>query len=818
MTFACVYVSDAVYNMDKAYDYFIAEKDEKKAQPGCRVIVPFGRGNRRRQGIITELKSVCDYEKVKPVTEVIDNDPVLSKDDINLILWMKDKYYCTFFDALYTVLPSGINVSLDIIYTLNESALDKRFKADLPEAKVIKFIKNSNGHVTDSKAKAGLTEIEYNALTALCEDGLCDKHYLAKRGVSDLNIKTVELNSDEEEVEKAVAAQNARSPKQAIAIEALKKHGALSVSEMDYLYGVSPQTLKSLEKKGIIKIYEEESFRPTFDPDKYEGGVVSLPMLSAEQQNVFDGLLEQFTNERPSAALLYGVTASGKTLVYIRLIEEALKSGNGVIICFPEIALSAQMIEVFYRHFGKRIALINSRLSLGERYDEWKRIRAGEADVVIGTRSAIFAPVHNLGLIIIDEEQEHTYKSESSPRYHAKDVARYRCAKSGGMMLLGSATPSLESYHYAVNGRYKLYTLKKRYYNVALPNVEIADISEDFITGNAIGSVLEEEIRVNIEKSEQTVLFLNRRGFHTFISCRMCKTVATCPRCSVALTYHKINEKLICHCCGYSAEKSETCESCGGKYVRYSGAGTQRIEEELSALFPNAKVLRMDADTTSRKYAHERILDKFKDGGYDILIGTQMVTKGLDFPKVSLVGVISADAMLYADHYMAYEQAFSMLTQVIGRAGRKSATGRAVIQTMSPDNPVLTMAGMQDYESFYKGEIALRKIRIYPPFCDICIIVFTSVYEKEAEISSNTFMEAFRKNALTAKNVTVTAYPPVQAGIYKLNNKYRIKILMKCSDDKNLKKALKETLIEYLANPKNKNVSVAIDINPYNNY
>ncbi len=596
------------------------------------------------------------------------------------------------------------------------------------------------------------------------------------------------------------------------AVAAFDGSGEITAARFRDEIGVSPATLKNLVTKGILSLREKE-----IDRNPYAGrGRINDPnSLSDEQKAAADKLISLADSKKAAAALLYGVTGSGKTRVIKAVIDGVIASGRSVILLVPEISLTGQTVDLFCGYFGERVAVIHSGLSEGERLDAWKRIRAGEVDVVIGTRSAVFAPLENLGMIVIDEEQEHTYKSDMNPKYHARDIARFRCAKNDALMLLASATPSLESYNKAESGIYSLVTLKERFGGAVLPEVIIADLRQDTQKGNIspIGSVLKAEIEKNLASGEQTILFVGRRGYNNFINCKMCGEVIECPNCSVSLTYHREHgtEQLKCHYCGYVREVPDKCPSCGSEHLNRKGFGTQLVAEELGGLWPDARILRMDADATAGKFSHEAILSTFRDHKADILIGTQMVTKGHNFPDVTLVGVVNADAALYLDDFRATERTFDLLTQVIGRAGRGKKPGRAVLQTYSPDNDTITLAARQDYANFFAGAIKLRKQLVFPPFCDFILLSVTG--EDEPAVLDTTLKLNARLRALMLgdyKDCPAYIFGPMEAPVYKVNNIYRMRILLKCAATKRMRGLIRQLLEEF----SKAKASVGADVNP----
>ena len=520
--------------------------------------------------------------------------------------------------------------------------------------------------------------------------------------------------------------------------------------------------------------------------------------------------------DKPAGALLYGVTGSGKTSVFYHLINQVLKMGKTALLLVPEISLTPQMVNKFKAIFGDSIAVLHSSLSLGQRMDEFKRIKKGDAKIVIGTRSAVFAPLSNIGIIIMDEEGENTYKSETSPRYHARDVAIQRCGHNNCVLVMASATPSLESFYYAKIGRYKLFELKERYSKSNLPDVEIIDMQSEAEAGNngLFSRQLIDSINENLEKKEQTILLLNRRGYNTYISCLECRQPIVCPNCSIPLTYHKKNDKLMCHYCGYTMDNTGRCPECGSDHLHTSGVGTQRVESELARLFPNARLLRMDADTTYSKYSYEENFKDFEQGKYDIMLGTQMIAKGLNFPNVTLVGVLSLDKALFTGDFRSYERTFYLITQVAGRSGRGDKPGAAYIQTFVPDHYVINLAAKQDYDEFYNEEIALRHALTYPPFCDICVIGFSSDLESRAIKASNWFVDALKEYVREEKvKFPLRALGPAPCTLEMINKKYRYRLILKCKNTRDFRKMISSLLIKFYKNRDFGLVKITADIN-----
>lgn len=592
--------------------------------------------------------------------------------------------------------------------------------------------------------------------------------------------------------------------------------GSAAVDEVCSFCSVGKSVLDNLVKYGICEYYNKEVYRSPYKNISQNGEMAPIT-LSASQHNAFSVYLEMLKADG-GTGLLYGVTGSGKTQVYLKLIDEAVAMGKDVIVLVPEIALTPQMLSIFHKRYGKQVAVLHSGLSIGERSDEYKRADRGEAKIVVGTRSAVFAPVHNLGLLIMDEEQEHTYKSERTPRYHARDVANFRCRYNKALFLMTSATPSVESYSAALNGKYKLCEINERFGDSKLPDVITVDMKNEIASGNRspISKTLEDLMHENLNRKKQTILLINRRGYNTFIACNSCGHVLTCPNCSISLTYHSYSNRLMCHYCGFSKPLDNICPECGKNSIRYSGYGTQRIEDELKRLFPEASVLRMDADTTSGKFSHQRLFDAFLSGEYDILIGTQMVAKGLDFPNVTLVGVVNADNSLYDESYLAQEKSFDLITQVVGRSGRREEAGKAVIQTINPYNEVIEFAAKQDYKSFYNNEIALRKLLTYPPFCDIYFVSFVCEDENKAAMCAKAFFEELvALNKTEYSNEKLIVLGPSPSKISKINNNYRYGLTVKCKNSRSVRRMLNEILKKIDKMKEYKGVAVSADLNPY---
>lgn len=603
------------------------------------------------------------------------------------------------------------------------------------------------------------------------------------------------------------------TPKQRSVVDLLFDVNTASVSEICELCSVGTSVLKNLEKYGVISIFDKEIYRNPYK--NIEVKEQKKIELTFEQSKAYDTYSNMLLNSGGSG-LLYGVTGSGKTQVYLKLIDKALENDRDVIVLVPEISLTPQVLSIFHARYGDKVAVFHSGLSLGERNDEYKRADRGEAKIVIGTRSAVFAPLHNLGLIIMDEEQESTYKSERTPKYNTKDVAHFRCKYNKALFLMTSATPSLETYSNALKGKYVLCELNERFGDAKLPHVITVDMKQEMKNGNKspISSKLKELISETIDNGKQAILLINRRGYNTFIACNDCGHVITCPNCSISLTYHSTNNRLTCHYCGYTKLLDNVCPECHSENIRYSGYGTQKIEDELSYLFPNARILRMDADTTSAKFSHEKLFNAFANHEYDIMIGTQMVAKGLDFDNVTLVGVVNADNSLYDESYNSAERSFDLITQVVGRSGRRDGNGKAVIQTINPYNQTIEYAADQDYKSFYNNEIELRRLLIYPPYCDIISVSFIGENENKVAMCAKNFFELLIEENESCKQKIIVLGPSA-AKIAKLNNCYRYRLSVKCKNSKNIRNMFNVIQKNISKIKEYKDVSVSLDLNPY---
>ena len=817
---ASVAVEKTAYSFDKLFNYLIPAGLEGKVRPGCRVLVSFGRGSQKRQGFVFAVtdEPVEDGIRLKSITELLDDEPLLSEELLALASFVADRTFCTLFDAAKAMLPSGIYLKVTEMYTLVDISDGEISGISAEEQQIVNLLRKKDKFVSGEKLykELGISP-DTKMLEKLCQRGILLKNTDTLRKVNDATVKMVSLS---EEFLQSDTSSLKPTAKQKLVIDLLRNIGSASSKEIAYYTGVAQGVIENLHKKGILEyddmpVYRTPEAMRNVKPD-------TEPIVLSEMQNrAYERLCQLRDSNEPAAALLYGVTGSGKTKVYMKLIDDIAKTDKGVIVLVPEIALTPQLLAMFCSRYGEKVAVIHSGLSQGERLDEWKRIASGEATIAVGTRSASFAPVKNLALMIIDEEQEGSYKSEMTPRYHARDIARFRCAHNKALMLLASATPSVESFAYAQSGRYELIELTERYSKAGLPEVVTVDVADkNNMNGfQTISKPLADELRYNLENGQQSILLINRRGFNTFVACTKCKSVACCPNCSISLTYHSANDRLMCHYCGYSEPQRTVCSECGEETMRFSGFGTQKAEQELSSLFPSARILRMDADTTSAKNSHEKSFRLFADGEYDIMVGTQMVAKGLDFPDVTLVGVISVDQQLYNDDYKSSERTFDLLTQVVGRSGRGQKKGRAVIQTLAPENTVIELAEEQDYKAFYDIEMPIRKAMVYPPYCDICVVGFSCISEIKVRTAADYFFRIFKeKLSAEYQNEKVIVLGPVPPKLAKINNCYRERLIIKCRNSAPFRELISRCLKEFLTNKYYDNVTVYADMNPESLY
>ena len=808
-----VAVSAAPYSIDKPYSYLVPESLAAAAVPGVRVMVPFGRGNKESEGLILARVQEPKLPGSKALRQILDSEPVLDKAGIDLALWMRGRYFCTVFEAVKTILPAGLWYGLREIWSLAmEPEAARSAAVGIPGAwQVLDLLEKQGGKADIRVLRDALGDGAEKPLKAMKKAEILTCETDAKRKIADKSHRMVELAVNTEDAYALTESKRRSAPARYEVVNFLATAGRTPAAEVSYYTGASARTLKAMEKAGLIAFSEEEELRvPSLD-DVEPGPEI---VLNEEQQRAFEEILGRVQAAKPSVTLLHGVTGSGKTQVYLRLVQETLALGKTAMVLVPEIVLTPQMMRKFSSYFGSRVAMLHSSLKMTERYDQWKRIRRGEVDVVLGTRSALFAPLKNLGLIIMDEEQEGSYQSENVPRYDAREVAKYLCVREKAALVFGSATPTVETAWAAEQGSYQKALLRRRYNENALPEVLIADLRQEILNGNPglISTPLRQELEKNLAAGEQSILFLNRRGSSRMLLCGECGYVPQCPRCSTAMTYHSANGRLMCHYCGHSEPAADTCPECGG-WMKHVGAGTQKVEEELRELFPEAGILRMDADTTAG--GHEEILQTFERERVPILLGTQMVAKGLDFENVTLVGVLSADISLYVDNYRAAERTFSLLTQVVGRAGRGGKTGRAVIQTYTPGNDVIRCAARQDYDAFYESEIRMRRLRRYPPFADLFTVTVSGTEEgrvlRAAVSVRETRRQLCRRPELAAGEPEVLG--PAPAPVVKVNNRFRYRCTLVGKNDKATREMLAWLQKDFAKDSANRGMNLFVDHN-----
>ena len=828
--YAKVHILDNPFSIDGAFHYYVPPHLMESVTPGVFVTVPFGRGNRKQLALVAAVEDAAALprgltpEQIKPLDSVCRGDVSLSAQQLALCFYLKETTLCTVGEAVRTLVPPAALASLVEYYrpVHSDDAPAGKHLLSVAELNVLEYL------TARGMASGQALRTRFGGQATALLGQLCDKGFIERElAVREPKIPTViycRIATPPEELraiyEGKPGAIRIKSPAQKKILETLleMRDTAIAMNELKDRTGAGSTQIKALVDKGLIAT--EEVAAETAAP--CDLGTRTPHNLSPEQAAAVETLEALAATGEPRAALLHGVTGSGKTCVILEMIDRMLDGGKGSIVLLPEIGLTPQMLRIFKGRYGDRIAVIHSGLSAGERLDSYRRIRSGDAPIVVGTRSAVFAPVPNLGLVVMDEEQEHTYKSDQDPKYHARDIARFRCATENALLLLASATPSVESYQKAMEGKYTLITMKKRYGNATLPDVRIVDMRGEPMGGNL--SPLGEDLLKNLSRTKaeghQSVLFLNRRGYSHQLVCRSCGQAVTCSRCSVALNYHIRRRggegEMVCHWCGERRPVPQTCPACGSVHLVRMGYGTQRVEEELKTLLPSAFVMRMDADTTTTKTAYHDLLEAFRDGGGDILLGTQMVTKGHDFPRVTLVGVLMADMSLYLDDYRANERTFSLLTQVIGRAGRGEDHGLAIIQTMNPDSDIIRLACAQDYERFFQNEIRLRRLLQFPPFCDMVLLTVTCPNEKELQKACVKLSEDLKaKNQTEYRDVPIIAFGPFEAPVYRVDNVYRMRMVVKCKLNRRSRAMFAELLRAFTTDTRGSQKPVlSIDLNP----
>ena len=858
---ATVYILDVPYHADKPYTYYIPSTVAGQIERGVVVDVPFGRGNRSVTGIVTDVKSGEPDERTKPIKSAVSDGVLLDGEMLGMCLFLKSHTLCTFGEALRAVVPSSAMSKVVTYYKVADG--NKSIASLSSREEQLYTAALGRKRFTRQSLQADFDFDVSKPLSNLIDDGFIEKCTEVKGSAKVLHSRymtlspefRMKIDGDDSLFDAALDSLKGENQKKLLRAVRTNENcpDTLLFDEIGLTTASGRAAFASLEKKGLLSVEEREEFRNHFTTESLlsdnAGQTDAKPVLSDEQQSAADRIISLTDGGKPAAALLHGVTGSGKTNVIMAAIDHVLDTGRGVIMLVPEIALTPQTVGIFVRRYGDRIAVIHSALSAGERYDAWRRIRGGIATVVVGTRSAVFAPMKNIGMIVIDEEQEYTYKSDTNPKYLAHDIARYRCKEHNAVMVLASATPSVTSYYKAKSGVYSLIELKERYGQATLPTVEIYDMRGEVSDGNVspLGSLLIEKLKKDKLDGNQAILFLNRRGYNNYIACNYCGKSVKCPNCSVTLTYHSTKSRaakktdenfeqsrrengyLTCHTCGFRTKVPEKCPECGKEHFAFMGCGTQRAEDDIVSALPDLRVLRMDYDTTQTKYSHEEILNKFREGEADVLLGTQMVTKGHDFPRVATVGVLSADASFTVDDYRAGERTFAMLTQVIGRAGRADVKGCAVIQTHEPENEIINMAAKQDYARFYEGEIKLRQAMCFPPFCDIAVITLSSEDEGYLGLVTARMFERIKEHSKKEySDVPLVLYGPFEAPIYRVQNMCRMRFVIKCRLNNRTREFISELMTEFgkaqADRPKGargassaqsgKRITVSVDLNP----
>ena len=805
-------VSAANFAIDKPYSYWIPQ--DMALAPGQRVMVPFGRANRRTEGIVLTVEPGSE-DKLKAVESCLDDGPILTETQLRLAAFLRERYFCTFFDAIRVMLPAGLwfRTRLTVSLTEERSWKDKTIRKE-GAAELLELLENLGGTAQEEALRNLISDEDSlrEVLSYLRQKKwiTCQTDFLRK--TQDKSEKIATLAQSPEETMAYAASRPKSAAMQRQVLELLCSVGSVAVKDVCYFTGASTATVNRLEKLGYLTLSQRPVLRcREIRPAKLSGPLV----LNEEQQACFEGLASQMAREEPGVALLYGVTGSGKTSVYIRLIQTCLEKGKSAMLLVPEIALTPQLLGILAAYFGTQVAVLHSSLSAAERYDQWKRVKSGDARVVVGTRSAVFAPC-TPGLLILDEEQEHSYKSESAPRYDAKEVAIWRGAKEKALVVLGSATPSIESMYRAKTGLYRLYTLHQRYNGRPLPEVEIVDMREELKLGNdtSLSIPLRQRILETRQAGKQTILLLNRRGNSRALVCIDCRQTPECPRCSVHLTYHSANSRLMCHYCGFSMAAPARCPACGGP-LKAIGTGTQKVQQELAALFPDMETSRMDADTVSAVNTHEKILEHFQKENVPVLLGTQMVAKGLNLPNVTLVGVLDGDLSLYSGGFRAGETTFNMLTQVVGRAGRGDSAGRAVIQTLQPEHQVIGLAAKQDYDGFYDLEIRLRQAQAAPPFGDFALVTFSGQEEGQVLRGAAVFRDSLNAWLRQVPEEKCSVLGPAPCVVPKVNYNYRYQLTLRCHMTRPLRQLLAALLRKFSQDKANRGVNAYIDVNGY---
>ncbi|WHY99107.1 primosomal protein N' [Peribacillus simplex] len=799
MDIASVIVDVPAKQTDREFDYRIPEKWNQVIKPGMRVIVPFG--PRMVQGFVIGLKAKSEFAKLRNIKEPMDLEPILNDELLQLGDWLTKEAMCFKISALQAMLPAAMKAKYEKVIKVVE---DKKDQLPL-------FIQNFFGK-NDSISWKDVIEGENASLFQKeMQNGNLELVYNVKNRLNKKTVRVIKSLLSPKELKEMASTMSSHAKKQQELLQYFIEHKEpIPLKELLELINTSSGTVKSLVSKGALAEMDQEIYRNPYENRVFEK---STPFtLTAEQTAALKPINEKIHHDEHDVFLLYGVTSSGKTEVYLQAIASVIEKGKEAIMLVPEISLTPQTVKRFKERFGEQVAVMHSGLSVGEKYDEWRKIHRKEVKVVVGARSAVFAPFENLGLVIIDEEHESSYKQEETPRYHARDVAIERAKSYRCPVILGSATPTLESFARAKKNVYKLLTLSQRMNKNALPAVDIVDMREELRTGNRsmFSELLFTKLKDRLEKGEQTVLMLNKRGHSSFVMCRSCGLVINCPNCDISLTYHRFNDIMKCHYCGFEEGMPSVCPECESEHIRFFGTGTQKVEEELAKILPEARVIRMDVDTTSKKGSHERLLNAFGEGKADILLGTQMIAKGLDFPNITLVGVLSADTMLHLPDFRSSEKTFQLLTQVSGRAGRHQLPGEVVIQTYTPEHYSIELSALQDFDAFYEREMHLRRQSHYPPYYYV-VLITVSHEDLMKTVSVTEKITNYLGSRLNRDSIVLG---PVASPISRINNRYRYQCLIKYKREPDLNQHLRTLLEHYQKETAQNNLQISIDLNP----
>lgn len=799
MDIASVIVDVPAKQTDREFDYRIPEKWNQVIKPGMRVIVPFG--PRMVQGFVTGLKAKSDFAKLRFIKEPMDLEPIINDELLQLGDWLTKEAMCFKISALQAMLPAAMKAKYEKVIKVVEDKKDQ-----IPPS-----IQNLFGKNDSLSWKDVIEEENASLVQKEMQNGNLELEYNVKNRLNKKTVRVIKSLLSPMELKEMASAISSHAKKQQELLQYFIEHQEpIPLKELLELINTSSGTVKSLVSKGALAEMDQEVYRDPYENRVFEK---SIPFtLTAEQAAALKPIQEKIHHDEHDVFLLYGVTGSGKTEVYLQAIASVIEKGKEAIMLVPEISLTPQTVKRFKERFGEQVAVMHSGLSVGEKYDEWRKIHRKEVKVVVGARSAVFAPFESLGLVIIDEEHESSYKQEETPRYHARDVAIERAKSYGCPVILGSATPTLESFARAKKNVYKLLTLSQRMNKNALPAVDIVDMREELRTGNRsmFSELLFTKLKDRLEKGEQTVLMLNKRGHSSFVMCRSCGLVINCPNCDISLTYHRFNDIMKCHYCGFEEGMPSVCPECESEHIRFFGTGTQKVEEELAKILPEARVIRMDVDTTSKKGSHERLLNAFGEGKADILLGTQMIAKGLDFPNITLVGVLSADTMLHLPDFRSSEKTFQLLTQVSGRAGRHQLPGEVVIQTYTPEHYSIELSALQDYDAFYEREMYLRRQSHYPPYYYV-VLITVSHEDLMKTVSVTEKITNYLGSRLNRDSVVLG---PVASPISRINNRYRYQCLIKYKREPDLNQHLRTLLEHYQKETAQNHLQISIDLNP----